>query len=98
MRHSPPGARVQVAVQREGDAAVLTVDDDGPGMSEADRAQAFDRFWRREAAHDGPEAAGGSGLGLAIVKGVADRHGAALSLGASPLGGLRVRCALPLAS
>lgn len=92
LRHSPPGARVQVSVQREGDAVALTVDDDGPGIPEAERAQAFDRFWRREAAHDGPQAAGGSGLGLAIVKGVADRHGAKLSLETSPLGGLRVRC------
>lgn len=92
LRHSPPGARVQVSVQREGDAVALTVDDDGPGIPEAERAQAFDRFWRREAAHDGPQAAGGSGLGLAIVKGVADRHGATLSLETSPLGGLRVRC------
>lgn len=96
LRHSPPGATVQVSVQRQGDVAVLTVDDSGPGIPEPDRAQAFDRFWRREPAHQGMEAAGGSGLGLAIVKGVADRHGARLSLETSPLGGLRVVCVFPL--
>ena len=96
LRHSPPGATVQVSVQRQGDAALLTVDDSGPGIPEPDRAQAFDRFWRREPAHQALEAAGGSGLGLAIVKGVADRHGARVSLETSPLGGLRVVCVFAL--
>ncbi len=59
--------------------------DSGPGIPEADRARAFDRFYRRAAA---PE--GGSGLGLAIVKAIAERHGARIALDKAPLGGLRV--------
>lgn len=98
LRHGPPGTAVQVRVAADGDDALLTVDDSGPGIPEADRAQVFDRFWRRApAATDGgaPEDGGGSGLGLAIVRNVADRHGARLRLADSPLGGLRVECRLP---
>ncbi|HTO58279.1 MAG TPA: ATP-binding protein, partial [Pseudomonadales bacterium] len=40
-------------------------------------------------------AEGGSGLGLAIVKAIASRHGATVTLGDSPLGGLRVTVAFP---
>ena len=63
----------------------LQVDDAGPGIPPAERERVFDRFYRRGS---GDEA--GSGLGLAIVRSVAERHGAAVALGDSPLGGLRV--------
>lgn len=100
LRHGPPGTAVQVRVAADGDDAVLTVDDGGPGIPEADRAQAFERFWRRAPpADDGgaPEDGGGSGLGLAIVRNVADRHGGRLRLLDSPLGGLRAELRLPRA-
>jgi two-component system OmpR family sensor kinase/two-component system sensor histidine kinase QseC len=96
LRHSPPGSRVQVSVAGDGPQALLRVDDSGPGIAEADRPQAFARFWRREshapaAQQAGPsDAPSGSGLGLAIVKSVAERHAASLRLDTSPLGGLRV--------
>ena len=54
-------------------------------MPAEDRERVFDRFYRR-AASDEP----GTGLGLAIVQGIAQRHGAQVTLGDSPLGGLRV--------
>lgn len=89
VRYSPPGARVQIRVDRHGErhdeAARLVVDDDGPGVAPADRDRVFDRFYRRNV--DGEP---GSGLGLAIVRSVAERHGARIELGDSPLGGLRV--------
>ena len=65
-------------------ADLLQVDDAGPGIAAADRERVFDRFYRRAAGDDG------TGLGLAIVRSVAERHGATVTLGASPLGGLRV--------
>jgi len=67
--YGPAGGRVQVAVARRGDRALLTVEDEGPGPDEADREHAFERFWR---AHPDGE---GSGLGLAIVQATAERHG-----------------------
>ena len=85
VRYSPPGARVELRAFDDGGAAVLQVDDAGAGIPPAERERVFDRFYRRA---QGDEA--GTGLGLAIVRGVAQRHGATLTLGDSPLGGLRV--------
>ena len=85
VRYAPRGARVELRVCADAGAAVLQVDDAGPGIPPEERVRVFDRFYRHAA---GDEA--GSGLGLAIVRSVADRHGATVSLGDSPLGGLRV--------
>ncbi len=63
---SPPGGRVTCCLVD----GVLTVDDDGPGIAEADRTHVFDRFWRAQESRTMP----GSGLGLSIVRQVADRH------------------------
>ena len=61
---------VTVTVRREGDRALLTVSDEGPGLTPEEASHAFERFWR------GPTARGeGSGLGLAIVRAIAERHG-----------------------
>ena len=90
IRYGPHGGRVDVAVGEEGGAALLRVDDAGPGIPEQERERVFDRFFRR--AGGGEE---GSGLGLAIVKSVAERHGAELTLTESPAGGVRATVRLP---
>ena len=90
-RYSPHGGHVSVWVGVEGGAPVLQVDDDGPGIPEADREMVFDRFVRRDNA-DGQT---GSGLGLAIVRQVALRQDAQVALSTSPRGGLRVRVTWP---
>ena len=92
-RHSPPGARVEVRVEANGDEAALRLDDSGPGIPDAERERVFDRFYRRADA-----AEGGSGLGLAIVRSVARAHGGEATLTSSPLGGLGVVVRLPLAA
>jgi two-component system OmpR family sensor kinase/two-component system sensor histidine kinase QseC len=84
VRHSPPGSRVEVSLTQEASAPVLVVDDAGPGIPADERERVFDRFYRRDSS-----TAEGSGLGLAIVRTVAQRHGATVTLGPSPLGGLR---------
>jgi two-component system OmpR family sensor kinase/two-component system sensor histidine kinase QseC len=84
VRYSPPGSRVELRLYAEGEAAVLQVDDAGPGIPPAERERVFDRFYRRAA-----NEADGSGLGLAIVRSIAERHGATVTLGDAPLGGLR---------
>lgn len=78
---SPP--RVDVTV----DGSAITVDDNGAGIPEADRARMLRRFERRGGGD-------GSGLGLAIVNQVALAHGGGVRIGASPLGGARVVVAL----
>ena len=84
VRYAPRGSRVELRVRDENGAAVLWVDDAGPGIPPEERERVFDRFYRHA---PGDEA--GSGLGLAIVRSVAERHGASVTLGNSPLGGLR---------
>ena len=85
LRYSPPGARVELRVLQEGSDALLVVDDTGPGIPAEERERVFDRFQRRASGEET-----GSGLGLAIVRSIAERHGAEVTLGDSPLGGLRV--------
>jgi len=85
VRYTPRGSRVELSVLEHGGAALLRVDDAGPGIPPDERARVFDRFYRHAA---GDEA--GTGLGLAIVRSVAERHSATVALGDSPLGGLRV--------
>ena len=85
VRYSPPGSKVELALELRSGRPTLTVDDAGPGIPSADRERVFARFVRR-----GDGAQPGSGLGLAIVRAVAERHGAEVELGDSPAGGLRV--------
>ncbi len=93
IRYTPEGGRVDVSVQHEGRALLLSVDDSGPGIAEADRARVVDRFYRVQGSP-----AGGSGLGLAIVQAIAQLHGAPLALSTAPgLGGLRVQLRFSLA-
>ncbi|BAL94080.1 ATP-binding protein [Rubrivivax gelatinosus] len=93
VRHSPPGARVEVRAVLDAGAPLLVVDDAGPGIPEAERERVFDRFYRRD-----PGAGEGSGLGLAIVRTIAARHGATVTLGDSPQGGLRASVRFPAAA
>jgi two-component system, OmpR family, sensor kinase len=69
--HGPADGRITVTVAvAGGDRARVSVEDEGPGLSAAEAAHAFERFWRSPAARGA-----GSGLGLAIVRSIAERHG-----------------------
>ena len=81
--------RVHVHSERRGDRLVLLIDDDGPGLDSARREEVLQRGVRAD------EAVPGSGLGLAIVRDIAEVYGGSVTLGDSPLGGLRVRLDLP---
>ncbi|MDP1819739.1 MAG: ATP-binding protein [Acidimicrobiales bacterium] len=71
------------------------VDDDGPGIAEADRERAFERFTRLDEhrARDGSR--GGSGLGASLVRRIAQRHDGTATIATAPLGGARVVLDLP---
>jgi two-component system sensor histidine kinase TctE len=60
---------ITVSVRQHDRTCVLAVEDNGLGLTEAQRDQAFDRFWRAN------ELPGGCGLGLSIVQEIARRHG-----------------------
>ena len=83
--------RSRVTVQSSGNEAriLITVDDDGPGLDAAMRDSVLQRGVRAD------EAAPGSGLGLAIVRDLAEVYGGAITLAASPTGGLRALLDLP---
>ena len=94
-RYTPPGARIELRLRRQGADAVLEVADDGPGISPQLRGQVFDRFVRGDGPADtavGP----GSGLGLAIVRAVAASHGGTVEVSESTSGGALFRVRLPL--
>lgn len=87
IRYTPPGGRITVRAIKDSDAALVCVDDTGPGMNAVERAHAFERFRR---AHEGGTqpgghkdaryAAEGSGLGLAIARAYAARSGGRIEL------------------
>ncbi len=86
IKYTPPGGQVDVQVRADNGHAVLTVEDNGPGIAPEHRERVMQRFVR-----DTADGAPGSGLGLAIVLAIAQRHGATVALDRSTrLGGLRV--------
>jgi two-component system OmpR family sensor kinase len=93
--HTPAGTPVEVTVAREGDQAVLTVADHGPGIAPEDRERIFERFWRADPART--RGRGGSGLGLAIVDSLVRAHRGTVSLESEPGEGARFVIWLPLA-
>lgn len=90
LAHSPDGTAVTVRVRPEGPEAVLTVEDQGPGIRDEDLPRIFERFWR---ADDAP--AGGTGLGLSIAAWIVEAHGGAISAASRPEGGARFEVRLP---
>jgi two-component system osmolarity sensor histidine kinase EnvZ len=72
----------------------VTVDDDGPGIPVDRREEVFKPFLRLDDARNQDE--GGTGLGLAIARDIARSHGGDITLGDSPLGGLRATVRVPI--
>jgi two-component system osmolarity sensor histidine kinase EnvZ len=72
----------------------VTVDDDGPGIPPELREEVFKPFLRLDDARNQDE--GGTGLGLAIARDIARSHGGEITLGDSPLGGLRATVRVPV--
>jgi signal transduction histidine kinase len=91
VRHA--SQQVRVGLGAEGGEAVLTVDDDGPGIPVERRDEVFRRFTRLDAARD--RSGGGVGLGLAIATEIVRAHGGSISVDRAPIGGARFRLRLP---
>lgn len=86
------GGRIIVATGTVGNRALLTVDDDGPGIASDQRDEMLRPYRRGEGSHR--HGLAGSGLGLAIVGQIVTAHGGTLAIGDSPLGGARVTVVL----
>ncbi len=92
LRYSHHHIALNFSADSEG--ITILVDDDGPGVSEADREQIFRPFYRTDEARD--RESGGTGLGLAIVDTAVQQHRGWAKAEDSPLGGLRLIIWLPL--
>ena len=71
-------SRVEISLRAENGAAVVTVEDDGPGVPADQRERVFERFARLDDARGSDS--GGTGLGLAIVKSIAQSHGGSVHI------------------
>lgn len=87
------GHRADIHLAAKDGALRLTVDDEGEGIPEADRAAVFEPFYRLDASRN--FASGGSGLGLTIAKQIVEDHDGRISVGTSPKGGARILITLP---
>ncbi|WP_189131305.1 sensor histidine kinase [Wenjunlia tyrosinilytica] len=97
VKHSPPCGKVAVSARAgtEPDSLVLEVQDEGPGIPEAERLSVFNRFNRGIASTGkGPGSDGGTGLGLAIARWAVDLHGGHIGVAESTRG-CRIRVTLP---
>jgi two-component system osmolarity sensor histidine kinase EnvZ len=91
LRHA---ARAALSAREQNGMVEIAIDDNGPGIPEARREEAFRPFHRLDEGRN--LAAGGVGLGLAIARDIARGHGGELTLEKSPMGGLRALVRLPI--
>jgi len=89
LRYVPAGGRVWVEIKGEGDGVAICINDNGPGIPEADLPFIFNRFWRGEKSR--ARVSGGAGLGLAIAKLLVEGQEGRISARSLPEGGLQVR-------
>jgi signal transduction histidine kinase len=88
LAHTPARTTVEIEIDPAG---AILIGDCGPGVPPSEREQIFRRFWRRDRRRQGS-----SGLGLSIVARIAERHGAAVSVGDRPGGGALFTLAFPM--
>jgi two-component system, OmpR family, phosphate regulon sensor histidine kinase PhoR len=94
IRYAGPGTRCRVSAERRDGAVVLTVADDGQGVSEEDLPRLFERFYRADRARSSR----GTGLGLSIVKHVVTSAGGTVDATGGRGRGLEIRCSFPTRS
>ena len=87
------GNKVFVYIQKGNNKALITIDDDGPGVPEEEYKNVFKPFFRLDKSRSLNQS--GVGLGLAIVEDIINSHGGSIQLGKSKLNGLQVKISLP---
>ena len=93
--HTPVGTEIQIVAANEPDGLVITVSDNGPGISESDQERIFERFYRADPSRvrNGGE---GTGLGLSIVDAVMRAHGGEVSVSSELRKGTTFKLKFPL--
>jgi two-component system OmpR family sensor kinase/two-component system sensor histidine kinase BaeS len=95
LRYVPNGGRVWVEITRNENEVVISINDNGPGIPEADLPFIFNRFWRGEKSRS--RVSGGAGLGLAIAKLLVEGQEGKIAARSLPEGGLQVNVSFPAA-
>jgi len=90
VRYARTSIRNDTTVQ---ELAVVTVDDDGPGVPDTERARVFNPFIRLDVSRE--RGSGTTGLGLAIAREIARAHHGTVAMARSPAGGARVVICFP---
>jgi two-component system OmpR family sensor kinase len=91
--HTPVGTATTVRVSQVEESAVVEVEDEGPGLTEADSVLVFERFFRSDPSRS--RDTGGAGLGLAIVASIVTAHGGGVAVERGRAGGALFRITLP---
>jgi len=94
LKYSPTDAPVTIELRNSSGEAILTVRDDGIGISADDLPHVFERFYRADPARSRDP--GGTGLGLAIARWIVEQHEGTISLESSTGLGTTVTVRLPL--
>lgn len=94
LKYTPEGGRVTLAVAVEGDAASVTVRDNGPGVPPPEREAIFRRLYRGDASRSQR----GLGLGLSLVKAMVELHGGTVTVADAPGGGAEFTVRIPRAA
>ena len=89
--HHAPGTRVRLRLERDGDRALLSVEDEGPGVPAEVRERVFEPYEKVDRAQRGH----GLGLGLHIARQIVEAHHGTIRMLAAPGGGARVVVELP---
>ena len=92
IKFSPRGGALAVRLRREGDAAVASVRDEGPGMDEDTRRRVFEKFYQGDTAHSTE----GNGLGLSLVSRIVDLCGGDVAVDSAPGQGSTFTVRLPI--
>lgn len=93
LRYTDPGGTLHISLHQTPGGNVLHFDDSTPGISDAQREQIFERFYRAEGSRN--RASGGSGLGLAICQNIVEAHDGTIVAEHSDAGGVRITVHLP---
>ena len=89
--HTPEGTSISLNLSRSEERALITVNDDGPGVPREEHAKLFQRLYRREASRSQP----GYGLGLSLVAAIAELHGATVVVRDDRAPGLGITLSFP---
>ncbi len=94
LKFTPAGGRISLSAQRQDGQLLLTVADNGIGISADDQTRIFKRFERANIR----TGQAGAGLGLSVVKSIIEMHGGHVEIESAPNRGSTIRCYLPMAA